>query len=1759
LRRIALRRISLENTALRRIALRRIADVPGPPSISDILDCDTFPGLCLPDDSNTATLFDAVADCLPQDPVDNPGELPDGPKCALLDDADLGTLLDLLKAAGLLGDLELLDLLLAFIASDDVPWEAVDLEGAKLQNIGDPLQPTFDYVATITVREGPADLTAEFDIPDSFALAFATGDPAATLCPVPAGDCMELAPTDPESLIDPTYEIPNVGSGEWELRVPVRAGLTVEIGTMASVDVTARRADQSATASAGPAIVDVVAVAGATAGSAPVIGDGSVRLGHVATDLGIDLYSFEAPPGSTGGAARILLSNIPEGVDYDLSVYSERPASLRNPPQRSLNALGDIGYDLDPSTQVLSTDLVSDVVIDAPTLFGVEGQALRDISSRRSNNDEEVTIPALVAGNEYFVAVSSYLGITSPKPYGLRVRLDTRTALPECAVWTTANSVTASAAVPGGLAIDGDTNVLYVTNWQRLAAEGSTAVADDVLDAIAGTTDVNGVTAGLLLVDGLPAWGDWDDRCDPEQRNDVVRAIGKAIDTAIDGVENAGGAIEHLVIVGGDGVVPMAAVPDLTTYSNESTFARDVLTATGESNEVAAALGSGYLLSDDPYATSAGISILNGDHELYLPDRSIGRLVETPSQILGQLENFATYDGQIDVTTLNAAVTGYDFLTDGAQEVIEGLDSAFSVQALNDDEWDAADFLELLDSGPFDVLSPNAHFDFESLLPAAADGNPFYSVDDLVLSTQVAGLTNSPTGSVIFTMGCHAGLSVSDVQLGFTGDDGILDWAEMFGQGDNQFIGHTTYGYGDTQVVAYSERLAAIYARYLADMALGTPGAPTSLGEALQRTKTDYLSSTLVLTPYDEKVLQSFTYYGLPMYGLGGSGMASAAALTKEAAGPTGPASADAPDAQGRVPVSIALTIGTTPGPAVLNRVYTDEGSYYTVDGDTIVAPYRPVQPLVDVSLQELLGTGPDNGYQGFLITRLVSRDVADFEPRYATPVKDSGELEGTVESLDASFPTTLQRISGPVGAQRLLVAAGQYQGAGASAQRLFTEIDGTLLPYSGPTAGERDEVAPRFLTVDGRRISNVSGGQEGVQFDIVTDDTATRVVVLYRETGSPAWLPLELAGRDNPVGRAWFASAPLTAVDSEVEFFVQSVDASGNVGVTSNKIENFLAADETVPGTLDITFVGPADGFAEPSFYASGAEFEIVGDSEAITFSIDSSEEPCTYSAGQTITIVGPDDAELGDDCVVFVLDAGAHVIFAEDTAGNRAYRFFILDPEAPTITVTPEEATRNDDGQFVRPVTIRATDDSSGVATIEWEYCDVATPESEVCLASPVEGEFTSGATEGVIELPGSSTVRLTVTATDRVGNVASLVETILQSDATPPTVEIELSPDPGEGWSNQNVTVTISATDDDSGVASIEYRLNPTDEADAWVEYTEPLTLQHGVSTVEARATDVAGNTSDPVSRTVKVDLVDPIPTITLNPDPGAGWSKQAVQVTITATDVGSGVETIEYRLNGAATWTTYTSPLTLNSGESTVEARATDVAGNTSDPVSRTVKVDLIDPSANLSVTWTDRDGDGLIGLDDTATATFSCADAPSGIASCVLRVNGVQRASTSGSPSIFTFTPTQLGTQRFEVVATDNAGRTATAVREFTVGYRVCLMYDPTQPKNPGSNYTIKIRLCDAAGNNLSNRNITLTALTIDGTILPGPNFQGNSNSGFTFRWNSTDRSYIYNLDTTGLSTQDEFHRLYFTTAPVPDRSGLPATPLPEASAPFTIR
>jgi hypothetical protein len=89
------------------------------------------------------------------------------------------------------------------------------------------------------------------------------------------------------------------------------------------------------------------------------------------------------------------------------------------------------------------------------------------------------------------------------------------------------------------------------------------------------------------------------------------------------------------------------------------------------------------------------------------------------------------------------------------------------------------------------------------------------------------------------------------------------DWAQAFSRQRANFVGNTGYGYGDSDLIAYSERLMANFAQELGYWGKG----PQTVGNALLHAKQRYYNSLPAQTfsNYDEKVLGEATLYGLPM------------------------------------------------------------------------------------------------------------------------------------------------------------------------------------------------------------------------------------------------------------------------------------------------------------------------------------------------------------------------------------------------------------------------------------------------------------------------------------------------------------------------------------------------------------------------------------------------------------------------------------------------------------------------------------------------------------------------------------------------------------------------------------------------------------------------------------------------------------------------------------------------------------------------------
>ncbi|MEV6601115.1 copper-binding protein [Actinoplanes sp. NPDC051346] len=276
----------------------------------------------------------------------------------------------------------------------------------------------------------------------------------------------------------------------------------------------------------------------------------------------------------------------------------------------------------------------------------------------------------------------------------------------------------------------------------------------------------------------------------------------------------------------------------------------------------------------------------------------------------------------------------------------------------------------------------------------------------------------------------------------------------------------------------------------------------------------------------------------------------------------------------------------------------------------------------------------------------------------------------------------------------------------------------------------------------------------------------------------------------------------------------------------------------------------------------------------------------------------------------------------------------------------------------------------------------------------------------------------------------------------DTTAPTVAAEVAGQRNpSGEYLGRATVTVAASDTGSGVDRVEYRL---DDA-GFTPYTRPLEIEAiGDHVVRYRATDRAGNVSETGS--VSFRVVERPPQDTTPPtvsaqisgsrDPSGNYLGTAT-VTITATDAGSGVSGVEYKLHGGA-FVAYTTPLVIDAvGTHMVHFRATDAAGNTSaeQMVGFTIVTPPVDdttpPQTSASVTG-ERDTSGAyLGR---ATVTIAATDTGSGVATVQYALDAGPWT-TYGTPVVVSAT----GAHTVRYRATDVSGNSAS---EKTVTFTV---------------------------------------------------------------------------------------------------------------------
>ncbi|WP_430784181.1 family 43 glycosylhydrolase [Actinoplanes sp. G11-F43] len=189
--------------------------------------------------------------------------------------------------------------------------------------------------------------------------------------------------------------------------------------------------------------------------------------------------------------------------------------------------------------------------------------------------------------------------------------------------------------------------------------------------------------------------------------------------------------------------------------------------------------------------------------------------------------------------------------------------------------------------------------------------------------------------------------------------------------------------------------------------------------------------------------------------------------------------------------------------------------------------------------------------------------------------------------------------------------------------------------------------------------------------------------------------------------------------------------------------------------------------------------------------------------------------------------VDATVTVISPGDTEG---------DTTAPTLTLTPS-GSAGANGWFRSAVTVRASavDDRGG----------------RVSIRSAVDGVASTAESVRSVDVPVSGDGRhaVTVTATDRAGNVSDISEIAVDIDATAPTSAATVA----------DRQVSVIGADATSGLDRIEYTIG----GGAWTGYTGPVGAPDaGRHTVSYRSVDKAGNTSTVGSAIIPADLSAPL---------------------------------------------------------------------------------------------------------------------------------------------------------------------------------------------------------------------------------------------------------------------------------------------------------
>ena len=622
-----------------------------------------------------------------------------------------------------------------------------------------------------------------------------------------------------------------------------------------------------------------------------------------------------------------------------------------------------------------------------------------------------------------------------------------------------------------------EASTLVVTNLTRFKFNESEKLRSELI-SLTHHPAVNGI-----LLDVTCNYTEFDSNY--SKANELCEEIKEQIEDRISNYPN----MKYLIIVGDDHVIPFYRIKDGTTevftvitgLPDEGDYSLTTL----PSNSVKKALSENNFLTDDFYALSEGRVL------------AVGRLVEKPDEIIKAIDMFFNY---YQLTPTNVFVTGYDFMYDGSEECCEEwrkrIDTTFKYKDKKSSNYvDPDEIISEIFNSSISAIFLHANYDEFEVPSGISVKREYLGVEEI----------RALNGSIIYTMGCHAGLTIPEVK----------DLSQtVLSNGTIAYIAPTGYGLGGIITVAGHERLLEYLTKRIA--------RGEKVGFAVMNAKNDYYLDNFNQDKLDEKVIRSLTLYGFPMY---------AVRLDSSITAMGGDAELEEHSIK-----DLAYTVSNiTLEEATLIlkptfKVYeTENGTYYSYQ-DISTEAGMPILPKATWYFirgdKEIRGIALRSASFEVNETRLAIENFA---------VSDGTGSENELRGWYPTIPFTLNTIEDRQG---IVTASAQYKYTEWPKKgiiRLFNEI--VLDIFRVPVDAEKE-----------KPVVNVSVDKD---VTVKAEDNAGiyDVLITYLDSENNSWESKCLGHSESER-----KSVEYSILLNNTVFFVQAIDVNGNVKIDDNK-----------------------------------------------------------------------------------------------------------------------------------------------------------------------------------------------------------------------------------------------------------------------------------------------------------------------------------------------------------------------------------------------------------------------------------------------------------------------------------------------------------------------------------------------------------------------------------------------------------------------------